>query len=79
MGLMRLIRLMGLIFKETYGDIPGDLPYTLDILPHKCTYVWNAVQRNIKRFRVVFHRVCLNQVDLTPNRVLEFSRILALY
>ena len=26
-------------FKETYGDIPNDLPYTLDILPHKCTYV----------------------------------------
>jgi len=66
-------------FKETYGDIPNDLPYTLDILPHKCTYVWKAEQRNIKRFRVVFHRVCLNQVDLNPNRVLEFSRILALY
>ena len=66
-------------FKETYGDIPNDLPYTLDILPHKCTYVWKAEQRNIKRFRVVFHRVCLNQVDLIPNRVLGFSRILALY
>ena len=26
-------------FKETYGDIPNDLPYTLDILSHKCTYI----------------------------------------
>ena len=26
-------------FKETYGDISNDLPYTLDILPYKCTYV----------------------------------------
>lgn len=53
---------------------------TLETFYHINAHTFEKQYKEILRvFRVVFHRVCLNQVDLTPNRVLEFSRILALY